>query len=80
MSTTLYVYPGNGYIPTFKELLDTSNQRLFEYLSNLSGLRNACLNVEVHNIKDHSKIDFSIDDKMVWEEDHYSCTTNTGHN
>lgn len=72
MSTNFYVYPGKDYIPTFKELLDKSNRKLSEYLSNLGGLRNAYLDVEIHNIKDHSKINFSINDKMIWKEDHYA--------
>ena len=59
MSTNFYVYPGKYYIPTFKELLNTSNRRLSEYLSNLGGVRNAYFDVEIHNIKDHITAAFS---------------------
>lgn len=72
MSTSLYVYPGKEYIPSFAELLDISNKRINAFLTNLGGVRSVIIDAEVHNNIDHSQIKFNINDKLIWKDDSYA--------
>jgi hypothetical protein len=72
MSANFYVYPSIEYIPNYRELLVLGNENINKFLNQLGGLREVILDVELHNTKDHSKINFSIDDKLIINEEYYA--------
>lgn len=72
MSTNFYVYPGKKYLPTFKELLDISNLKINEYLSSIGIMKKINLEVRVQDIQNHKTIDFSLNDKVLWNENNYA--------
>jgi len=72
MSTTFYVYPGKQYMPTFRDLLSFSNQRIVDHLLHLGASTNFCLDVEIRDINTHSEADFNLDDKVIWNENTYA--------
>ena len=72
MSTNLYVYPGKEYMPSFAELLDISNKKINDFLTNLGGVRSVIVDVDVHKNKDHSQFKFDVNDKLIWNDDSYA--------
>lgn len=70
MSTTFEVFPGKKYIPSFKALLDLSNQRLNEFLQSYN-LPQAFLSVSLRN-DENQQIAFTPETALKWGEDDYA--------
>lgn len=72
MSTNFYVYPGKEYIPSFTELLNISNIKINDFLTNLGDVRSVIMDVKIHNNIDHSHIEFNMNDKLIWNDNSYA--------
>lgn len=72
MSTCFYVYPGNEYMPTFKELLIIANEKTNDFLRDLNCKQSVSINVEVHKKIDHALQEFNCIDRLAWSNDLYA--------
>ena len=71
MSLNFTVYPNNRYIPTYKELLEYSNDKINNYLISHGIKRKIMIDYDLKNIKKETSIKFSINDEYKWREESY---------
>ncbi len=68
MSLNFTVFPNNKYVPTYKELLEYSNEKINNYLISQGIKRKIFIEYNLKKTKKDLEVKFDINDEYKWEE------------
>ena len=72
MSTTFSVFPSNAYMPAFGEVIEAAEEKLRCYLREMGIVLDIRLEVALLSKEGDHNTFVSLDDEMIWDDDHYA--------